>query len=202
METRRIFAKGRKEILAKELELKVDELEHVDFIGADKYDFHLRYQSGSFFSDLQRIERKHGLRFDEFYFSRKAEQRKHSTYINSWHGGSNSFQSKFRQGQRLKYMFYHQGDLQLPKFYSNVGVGRCWLNKAIVRTSVFSARASSWAAIPPIFSLEKKMDFVLKTDFEKIQSRQFVLVNKQKVRIKETYLWTKYPLIHNICETN
>ena len=40
---------------------------------------------------------------------------------------------------------------------------------AIVRTRVFSARASLWEAIPPVFSFGKKRDFVLKTDFEKIR---------------------------------
>ncbi|KAM7502769.1 hypothetical protein LguiB_001673 [Lonicera macranthoides] len=36
MEARKIMAKGRREIQAKELHLKVDEVEHIDFIGVDK----------------------------------------------------------------------------------------------------------------------------------------------------------------------
>ncbi|KAM7490706.1 hypothetical protein LguiA_033627 [Lonicera macranthoides] len=58
MEARRIFAKGKEEILAKEQELKVDEVDHVDFIGVEKYNFHPQYQLGSFFNELRRIELK------------------------------------------------------------------------------------------------------------------------------------------------
>ncbi|KAM7473484.1 hypothetical protein LguiB_020727 [Lonicera macranthoides] len=60
--------------LQKESMLKVDEVEHVDFIGVDKYDFHPNHQPGSFFNELWGIELKHHLKFDEFCLSKKAKQ--------------------------------------------------------------------------------------------------------------------------------
>ncbi|KAM7522938.1 hypothetical protein LguiA_012840 [Lonicera macranthoides] len=68
------YKKKRKEIQAKEMELKVDEVEHVDFIGEDKYNFHPNHHLGSFFNELWRIELKHGLKFEEFRLSKKAKQ--------------------------------------------------------------------------------------------------------------------------------
>ncbi|KAM7522940.1 hypothetical protein LguiA_012842 [Lonicera macranthoides] len=46
------------EIQAKKQELKVDEVDHVDFIGVDKYNFHPQHQLGSSFNELRRIELK------------------------------------------------------------------------------------------------------------------------------------------------
>ncbi|KAM7523001.1 hypothetical protein LguiA_012903 [Lonicera macranthoides] len=54
--------------------LKVDEMEHVDFIGVIKYDSHPNHLLGSFSNELKMIELKHDLKLYEFRLSKKAKQ--------------------------------------------------------------------------------------------------------------------------------
>ncbi|KAM7493459.1 hypothetical protein LguiB_028068 [Lonicera macranthoides] len=59
--------------LQKKSILKV-EVQHVDFIGVNKYDSHPNHLPESFSNELKMIELKHGLKFDEFHLSKKAKQ--------------------------------------------------------------------------------------------------------------------------------
>ena len=85
-EARRIFAKEREKIQAKRPELMIDEVVHMDFIGADRYDFHPNYRPGSFHHELKMIELQHSLNFEEFCYARKSKHRKYLKYLFTWQG--------------------------------------------------------------------------------------------------------------------
>ncbi|KAM7477749.1 hypothetical protein LguiA_025962 [Lonicera macranthoides] len=50
-------------------ELKIDNVEHIDFIGVDRFDVHPNFMLLDFFNKLRRIALQYGLNFEEFCFT-------------------------------------------------------------------------------------------------------------------------------------
>ena len=87
-----LFTKSRDDVQA---ELKIDDVEHIDFIGMDRFDVNPNFQLIDFFNRLQRIALQHGLNFEEFCFARKSKYRKYSKYLFTWQGRTEIFQVEF-----------------------------------------------------------------------------------------------------------
>ncbi|KAM7528594.1 hypothetical protein LguiB_032004 [Lonicera macranthoides] len=61
--------------------LKIDNVEHIDFIGVDHFDVHPNFMLLDFFNKLQRIALQYGLNFEEFCFARRIKRRRYSKYF-------------------------------------------------------------------------------------------------------------------------
>ncbi|KAM7473440.1 hypothetical protein LguiB_020683 [Lonicera macranthoides] len=127
---------GKEEDLQVErLCLKILEIQHIDFIGIDKCDFHPNYQLVNFFNKLRKFELSYGIKLDEFRFAKSMKHRKYSKYIFSWHGRFELFQFELtmKHEKYLKYLFYWHGRFQVPKLRLNVEVVKDWLNRGLGR---------------------------------------------------------------------
>ncbi|KAM7460206.1 hypothetical protein LguiB_036400 [Lonicera macranthoides] len=67
-----IFIEEEDEVRA---ELKVDDIEHIDFIGVDNFDVHSNYKIIDFFNKLRDIELNYGLTLDELRFAKNIHSR-------------------------------------------------------------------------------------------------------------------------------
>ncbi|KAM7507260.1 hypothetical protein LguiA_017713 [Lonicera macranthoides] len=98
-------------------ELKIDNVEHIDFMGVDRFDVHPNFMLLDFFNKLRRIALQYGLKFEKFCFVRRIKRRRYSKYLFSWEGRTELSHVKFRwkNGKYSKYLFNWHGRFQVPK---------------------------------------------------------------------------------------
>ncbi|KAM7522936.1 hypothetical protein LguiA_012838 [Lonicera macranthoides] len=120
----KLFAKPRDDVRA---ELKIDNVEHIDFIGVDHVDVHPNFMLLVFFNKFRRMAVQHSLNFEEFCFVRRIKRRRYSKYLFSWEGRTKLSHVKFRRknGKYSKYLFnWHgrydfnfQSSVRMPKLF-------------------------------------------------------------------------------------
>ncbi|KAM7528571.1 hypothetical protein LguiB_031988 [Lonicera macranthoides] len=85
-DTNDVIPEKEEDIQVERLCLKILKIEHIDFIGVDKCDFHPNYQLVNFFNKLRKFELSYGKKLNEFRFAKSVKHRKDSKYLFSWHG--------------------------------------------------------------------------------------------------------------------